>query len=360
MVLAEDRIRTLYYAVLTQSSRPAYAASRASLRALASAGLRRSRRWLMGVAVLSAFLAVLHWGARRAVASALAYAPNSDRIGARPGTLPLSAGLRERGAFTLEVAVGPPNATLEAWVVLPRGARSKGTIVLLHGVRTDKRSLIGMGQALSDAGYRAVLVDLRGHGESSGRFLTYGQVEAKDVSSVLDALEARGTELGCTGAYGFSYGASVAIELGARDRRIRSVVAVAPFSTLREVIGDYRQKYLPPPLSSIPDAWFQAAIDDAATLADFDPVHSAPLLAAARSSANLLLIHGLGDTQVPLRHSQALFGAARGNACLLTVPGADHATMPSDPTGVVRRQTVAWFDHWFEQSADCSVPPERR
>jgi dipeptidyl aminopeptidase/acylaminoacyl peptidase len=212
-----------------------------------------------------------------------------------------------------------------------------------------------MGEVLSDAGYRAVLVDLRGHGESSGRFLTYGQVETKDVSSLLDGLQAHGTRLGCIGAYGFSYGGSVAIELGARDPRISAVVAVAPFSTLRNVIGDYRQKYLPPPLSLIPDAWFQGAIDDAAALAAFDPDRSAPLLAAAQSSASLLLIHGLNDTQVPLRHSQALFGAARGNAGLLTVPGADHATMPSDATGVVRRETVAWFDHWFELSAACQA-----
>ncbi len=350
-MLASDDSGTLYYAVLSSAPRPTNSITARHAPAFPP-GLRRL---LVAFGAFAAFLAALHWGARKAIASALAYAPNAERTGARPGSLQLPAGLRERGAFTLEVAVGPPSATLESWVVAPRGAKSKGTIVLLHGVRTDKRSLIGMGEALSDAGYRAVLVDLRGHGESSGRFLTYGEVEAKDVSSVLDALEARGSPLGCTGAYGFSYGGSVAVELGARDRRIAAVVAVAPFSTLRGVLADYRQKYLPPPLSAVPDAWFQGAIEDAAALADFDPDRSAPLLAAAQSNANLLLIHGTNDTQVPLRHSQALFGAARGNACLLTVPGADHATMPADATGIVRRETVAWFDDWLERSAACKA-----
>jgi len=306
---------------------------------------------LLGLGVSLAFLITLHWGARKAVASAVAYAPNSDRGDAQPGSLPLPRELRERGAFSLEVVVGPPSATLESWVVPSREARTKGTIVLLHGVRTDKRTLIGVGEALADAGYRAVLVDLRGHGESSGRFLTYGAVEAHDLSGVLNALEARGMPLGCTGAYGFSYGASVAVELGARDPRVRAVVAVAPFSTLRGVVADYRHRYLPALLGAVPDAWFESAIDDAATLADFDPDRSAPLLAVAQSNANLLLIHGTSDTQVPVRHSQALFGAARGNASLLTVVGADHATMPADATGVVRRETVAWFAHWFAAAA---------
>jgi len=351
VVLAEDHPGTLYYAVLNIAPLPPESVAPVP----ASGRARGVRRLLAVVGALSALLVVLHWGARKAITSALAYAPNSERIGARPGSLRLPAELRQRGAFTLEVAVGPPNATLESWVVAPRGTQSKGTIVLLHGVRTDKRSLIGVGEALSDAGYRAVLVDLRGHGESSGRFLTYGEVEAKDVSSVLDALEARGTQLGCIGAYGFSYGGSVAVELGARDRRIGTVVAVAPFSTVRGVLADYRDKYLPPPLSSLPDAWFQGAIDDAAGLAAFDPDRSAPLVAAAHSSANLLLIHGTNDTQVPPRHSQALFDAARGNARLLTLRAADHATIPLDATGVVRQATVAWFDRWFERSPACTV-----
>jgi dipeptidyl aminopeptidase/acylaminoacyl peptidase len=168
---------------------------------------------------------------------------------------------------------------------------------------------------------------------------------------VLDQLTAQGEPLGCTGAYGFSYGGAVAIELAARDPRIGTVVAAAPFSSLRSVIDDYRDKYLPAPLSSVPDSWFQSAIDQASKIANFDPDTSAPLLAVGRSSPNLLLIHGTADTQVPLRHSQALFQAARGNTRLLMLTGADHSTLPGDPTGAVRRETVAWFDRWFGLTA---------
>jgi dipeptidyl aminopeptidase/acylaminoacyl peptidase len=293
----------------------------------------------------------LHLGAREALASAVALAPNSNRARAMPGSLLMPAELVKLGAFTLETRVGPPEATLVSWVIEPRAPRFKGTVVLLHGVRMDKRSLAPMGAALAADGYRAVLVDLRGHGESSGRYLTYGSVEVQDVSSVLDALRARGLTLGCSGVYGFSYGGAVALELSARDPRITAVVAVASFSTLREVVNDYRHKYLPAALSMIPSAWFQGAVDEAGRIAQFDPDRIAPLRAVSRSSAALLLIHGTADTQVPLRHSQALFGAATGNARLVTVAGAEHAAMPGDSTGVVRRETLAWFDQWLGSGA---------
>ena len=320
---------------------------------------RAPRRWLKFAIYASLTLAVataLHLGAREALASAVAFAPNSNRTRAMPGSLLMPAELVKLGAFTLETRVGPPEATLVSWVVEPRAPRIKGTVVLLHGVRMDKRSLATMGAALVSDGYRAVLVDLRGHGESSGRYLTYGSVEVQDISRVLDALRDRGLTLGCTGVYGFSYGGAVALELSARDPRITAVVAVSAFSTLREVVNDYRHKYLPAALNMISGAGFQGAVDEAGRIAQFDPDRIAPLRAVRQSSAALLLIHGTADTQVPLRHSQALFRAAGGHARLVTVAGAEHAAMPSDSTGVVRRETLAWFDQWLDSGACLASP----
>jgi dipeptidyl aminopeptidase/acylaminoacyl peptidase len=312
------------------------------------------RGWLRRFTLLSGAgvgLLALHFGARDAIASAVALAPNASRPSDRNELLPIPASLAERGAYALTTKVGPPTATLVSWVVEPRHGTPKGTVLLLHGVRMDKQSLVPVGVALSNAGYRAVLVDLRGHGESSGRYLTYGSVEARDLSRVLDALGARRPSLGCTGVYGFSYGAAVAIELAARDPRLKAVVAVAPFSSLREVTTDYEQKYLPAPLRLIPDAWFQGAIDEGAKLAEFDPDRATPVRAVARTFADILLIHGTADTQVPPHHSEMLLKAAGDRAELLAIPGATHDDMPADASGAVRRATIAWFDRWLSDTA---------
>jgi pimeloyl-ACP methyl ester carboxylesterase len=304
-----------------------------------------TRRTAGLVAAAAAALLLLEAGAREAVALAMALAPNA--LASEPpsgvGFAP-SGELAARGVERFEVVAGAPPARLVSWLVEPRAA-ALGTIVLLHGVRSDRRSLVDMGNVLADAGYRSLLVDLRGHGESSGRYLTYGELEAADVSAMLDALDGR-EALGCVGAYGFSYGASVALELAARDARLKAVVAVAPFASLREVVLDYRERYLPFPFRLLPDVWFEQAVNQASELGSFDPDMNAPVQLVARSRAQQLLIHGTSDTQVPLRHSRELARAAGSRATVLTVDGASHDDLPFR---VLARAALSWYERWLPQ-----------
>jgi pimeloyl-ACP methyl ester carboxylesterase len=307
---------------------------------LPGAAQRRARRAGWALAALLGLERLAHWS----VALAIAIAPNV--LSARhAGTLELPSELAERGAVRIETPVGPPAATLASWWIEPRTAPARGTIVLLHGVRMDRSSLVSAGIAFQEAGYRSILVDLRGHGESSGSYLTYGAVEATDLSELLDSLEGRGVSLGHVGVFGFSYGAAVALDLGARDERVCAVVAAAPFASLREVVVDYRHKYLPAALNLVPERWFDAAIDDAGWLAAFNPDQSSPLLAVSRSRAHQLLLHGTADTQIPLRHSVALSSLAGRRAELRTIPGAEHYDLPRGAQ--VEHEALSWFERWL-------------
>jgi pimeloyl-ACP methyl ester carboxylesterase len=315
------------------------------------------RRWRRAAVALGcAVLGVgLHLGGRGAVARAVVLAPNAGSAGI-PRFMRLPEPLAARGAFALTTVVGPPSARLVSWVAPEQGRPVRGTIALMHGVRMDKRSLVSLGVALVDAGFRVVLVDLRGHGESTGEYLTYGAREAEDVATVLRRL-GEAEPLGPLGAYGFSYGGAVALALAEADPRVKAVVTVATFSSLRSVVGDYRRKYLPGPLRLIPDAWFQGAVDEAAGLADFDPDLASPVRAVQRSSERLLLLHGEADTQVLPRHS-ALLGAAAGpRASVVTLPGGTHDNLSFAPEGEVARRSVAWFEQWLAQppGADTGV-----
>jgi pimeloyl-ACP methyl ester carboxylesterase len=213
---------------------------------------------------------------------------------------------------------------------------------LLHGIRMDRRPLAPVAVGLLDRGFRVLLPDLRGHGASSGRYLTYGEVEARDVSQMLDALAIGSERPEPVGVFGFSYGASVALQVSAQDPRVRAVVAVAAFSTLREVVNDYRAKYLPEPLKFVPPSWFQSALDDAGRIAAFDPDRAGPARSLERSHASVLLLHGDKDTQVPPRHSRALSSLAGGRAELRIVANRAHDDVLGDPR--VRDQAVTWFE----------------
>ena len=92
------------------------------------------------------------------------------------------------------VKVGPPEASLSVSVVESRAKlpSPRGTILVLHGVLDRSAVMLPAARALADAGYRAVLVDLRGRGRSTGKYMTFGIQEAKDLSQVIDALRAKG------------------------------------------------------------------------------------------------------------------------------------------------------------------------
>ncbi|HEX2875210.1 MAG TPA: alpha/beta hydrolase [Polyangiaceae bacterium] len=293
--------------------------------------------WLIGGAVALGVLLQL------GLSVAIAAAPNVARWSQGAAASP-PVQLLERGARAFHSPLADGAGSLSAWVLEPPEPLVVGTIVLLHGVRMDKQASIPMALSLCDAGYRAVLVDLPGHGESGGRYLTYGDHEAHDVSGLLDALDASGVALGPVGVFGFSYGAAVAIDLAAIEPRVRGVVAVSPFASLREVVRDYRRKYLPAAAHVLPDDWFQQAVSNTAWFVGFDPDESAPAQRIRASSAPTLLIHGDADTQVPLRHSQALARAAAGRAELLVLHGGTHDSMPADANHLVRDGAVAWFD----------------
>src|SRR5450631_129493 len=66
---------------------------------------------------------------------------------------------------------GPTNL----WTSAPRG-----TVILLHGYGLAQFSMVPWALQLAEAGWRCVLVDLRGHGKSTGKQIFYGIKEAHD------------------------------------------------------------------------------------------------------------------------------------------------------------------------------------
>src|SRR4051794_16685844 len=133
-----------------------------------------------------------------------------------PPPLPISKG-QDR---TLKITVGPPEATLAAWVLEPKaGTPIRGTILFLHGFLANHFQLQGAGEALRQAGYRAVLIDLRGFGQSTGGHITFGVLDAQDMTQLVDQLQAQDLCGPTLGVYGTSYGAASAILYAAADPR---------------------------------------------------------------------------------------------------------------------------------------------
>jgi pimeloyl-ACP methyl ester carboxylesterase len=217
-------------------------------------------------------------------------------------------------------ALPEPLATL----VLEPAGPPKATVFVLHGIRDRKESMTGWGGHLTGLGYRAVLVDLVGQGQSRGDFLSYGVFDARELSKLLDKA------VGPIGVMGVSYGAATAIEWAAREPRLKAVVAVAPFQSLRAVVPEYFRRLWPIVSRLMPGFVVQIAVNRAGKLAGFDPDEASPLEAIDKIRAPVLLIHGTADLNIPYQHSEALHARAPASE-LQIVPGANHIDLPDLP-----------------------------
>lgn len=244
-------------------------------------------------------------------------------VGVRNGDDGHSPATTEAGERRVDV--GPPPATLSVLVDEPKEP-ARATIFVLHGIGDHKEDLQGWADQLTAAGYRVVLVDSRGHGRSTGQWLTYGVQESRDLSRLVDALAIPGP----IGVMGISYGAATAIEWAGAEPRVKAAVAVAPFASLRDVVPLYVPHSVPLIGRFLPRWLITRVIDRAGHIAGFDPDAASPKDAAGHTKAPLLLVHGDRDVNVPLWNS-ALIVAHAPTAKLVALAGEDHNRIGNDP-----------------------------
>ena len=303
-------------------------------------GRRWTIAWLLAglLLVTGALLFLPYW-----MPTAIVYAPNfgkkADSLREVSSEQLQAWGINQQ----IQVTVGPPSARLSVWVMEPSRQPARGTVLVLHGIRDSKASMRGMGRDLADGGYRSVLIDLRGHGSSSGDWLTYGVVDSQDLTEVLDALDRQNLLTKPVGAFGCSYGASTAIQLAGRDSRIRSVVAVAPFATLHVAVHGYAR--LLGLGFVLPKEMIDRAVEVAGQMGHFQPSEANPLHAIQQTGARVLLIHGTSDWKVPSSSSQQLHAAASHHSRLILVENAGHDSVMATIQGRSKAEVLAWFDN---------------
>ena len=92
---------------------------------------------------------------------------------------------------------------------------------------------------LSDSGYNSVLIDLRAHGESQGKYCTFGYYEKQDLRILLDSISKIKNLNTNYGIWGQSLGGAVAMQTLAIDKRLKFGIIESTFSDLNTIIHDY-------------------------------------------------------------------------------------------------------------------------
>ena len=199
--------------------------------------------------------------------------------------------------------------------------------ILLHGGLGHSGNWGYQVPALIEQGYRAVVIDSRGHGRSTRDERPYSyELMASDVEAVMDALH-----LERAGMVGWSDGACVALLLADQTPgRVAGVLFFAcnmdPSGTkeieftpiLDRCISRHRKDYAE--LSATPDE-FKEFADAVGVMQRTQPDYSAQDL--ARIGVPVLIAQGAGDEFIKREHAE-YFARSIPGAELVILPGVSH------------------------------------
>jgi hypothetical protein len=175
----------------------------------------------------------------------------------------------------------------------------RGVVFFLHGNNGNLATWFTSTEFYRAANYDLFMLDYRGYGKSSGRIESEEQLRA----DVLAAWETMAPQYAGKPRviYGRSLGTALAAGLAARVQPELTIL-VSPYCSMVQLM---RAHY---PL--LPTALLRYPLE---TCTD-----------AARLRGELLLVHGEGDSTIPIEHSEQLLSVVP-RARLLRIPGAAHA-----------------------------------
>jgi pimeloyl-ACP methyl ester carboxylesterase len=222
----------------------------------------------------------------------------------------------------------------------PTPVKQRGTIVVLHGYSLQKETMIPWAFVLAEAGYRVVLVDLRGHGQSTGKTFSCGKYETSDLVQALDYLNAQGVCGDKVGVLGLSFGADLGLHWAARDPRVRTVVAIAPYNRPEEAFERFAHDMKVP----VTRKSLQKALALTSATLDLDWADWSGEAALSQVTEPVFLIGGDKDTISPPSDFDALKLAAPPGSRTLLVSKANHFTI-----GYSFEELAGPVKAWFEE-----------
>src|SRR5215213_4176809 len=223
---------------------------------------------------------------------------------------------------------------LSAWWVPVEGSSLAAVLVPGWGGYKFDEHLLQTLPVYHDAGYSALLLDLRAQGESDGTRRTLGYREVRDVHGALAWLQRQGYTMDQVVLHGWSMGGATALR-AAPGTSVTAVVEEAGYGDLPLLLKDKIPEFVP----------FGRLLKPAILLAgwlfpDFDPWQVVPRKDAATLSdegAPLFIIHSTEDTIVPYEQAKILASAHPG-ASFWKLEGYGHVEAYEHPEYAQRLQ----------------------
>ena len=260
-------------------------------------------------------------------------APANRTVGLPPEDFPCES-------ITIESESG---SKLAAWYV-PDSA-STATVILLHPVRSDRRSMLDRARFLAKQGYDVLLIDMQAHGESPGEHITSGHREKLDVAAAVDFVKGRHPDHRI-GIDGWSLGGAatlLAVPLG-----VDAIVLESVYPTISEAVYD-RVEIRLGPLKHLVAPALLCQLKPRLGIA---PSDLRPIDFVSRVGCPLLVLAGDADVHTPLEETQRMFAEAEEPKRLVVFENAAHEDLMAFDQKLYETEVGGFFEAYLKDGSE--------
>jgi fermentation-respiration switch protein FrsA (DUF1100 family) len=222
------------------------------------------------------------------------------------------------GASNVTFASGS-GSLIHAW--LSPGNPGQGAVILLHGVRGDRRDMLSRAEFLHARGYSALLVDFQAHGESRGQQITFGDVESRDVTAAIQYLHHKLPD-DKVAVIGASLGAAAFVLADDRPA-VSAVVLEQLYPTVERAVASRARLQLGP-LGALFAPLLMVQMQSRLKIPEN---RLRPIDRMAKLGTPVLIVNGTQDSYTSIEDARALFAAAADPKELWAVEGAGHVDL---------------------------------
>ncbi|MBB6733099.1 alpha/beta fold hydrolase [Cohnella sp. CBP 2801] len=207
---------------------------------------------------------------------------------------------------------------------------SDRAIVLAHGYSGKGEDMAYFAKEYKERGFRVLMPDNRGHGQSEGAYIGFGWHDRRDYAAWIDYLIRRIGPQAQIVLHGVSMGGATVLMTAGEPlpEQVKCVISDCAYSSAVGILAyQLRQMFRLPPFPLLPLTSMICKLR-----AGFFFGEASAVRQLRQSRLPILLIHGGDDTYVPTAMAAEIYDAIPGDKERLIVPGAQHGmSILTDP-----------------------------